>query len=134
MELDYPVVFFDGICNFCNATVNFVIKNDRKALFKFSSLQSEFGQFFLRENSLPPASFETIYLIKDGKIYERSDAIVEIGKHLNWVWPLAYILSIVPLRIRNAGYDFVARNRYRLFKKANTCRIPSPEEYNRFIY
>lgn len=127
------IVFFDGVCNFCNCTINFIIKKDKKSAFHFSSLQSELGQKLLRENNLSGVSFETIYLIKKGKVFEKSDAIIQILQELEWIWWLSYLLKIIPRSFRNKAYDFIANHRHNLFDTKRKCLLPSDEVRNRFV-
>lgn len=127
------VILFDGVCNFCNSSVNFIIDNDKNDLFRFASLQSEYGQNILRKFNLPVDSFSTIILTDGNNYHTRSGAALRISKHLKFPHNLYYVFILVPSFIRNFFYDIIARNRYRLFGKKDACRIPTPEERNKFL-
>ncbi|NBB19518.1 DUF393 domain-containing protein [Runella sp. CRIBMP] len=126
------VILFDGVCNFCNASINFVIDRDAARRFRFASLQSDFGQRLLAENQRQLTDFDTVLLLRDGKLYEKSDAALEIARYLKgWSW--LYLFRVVPRFIRDFFYDIIAKNRYRLFGKSESCRIPTPEEKKLFV-
>lgn len=129
---DFSLVLFDGVCNFCNASVNFMIAHDPAERFKFAALQSEVGQKSLAIFGMQTAVFDSVILIENGQIYQRSDAALRIARHLvGWRW--AWAFRFVPLFLRDAVYRLVANNRYRIFGKADTCRIPTAAERNRFV-
>lgn len=127
------VILFDGVCNFCNSSVNFIIDNDKNNTFKFASLQSEYGRKLLEKFNLPIDSFSTLILTDGNSFYTRSTAALLISKHLKFPHNLYYVFIIVPPFIRNLFYDIIARNRYKWFGKKDACRIPKPEERNKFI-
>lgn len=127
------VVLFDGVCNLCNGAVQFIIKHDKKNIFKFSSLQSDFSQDVLTKNNLSITDFNSFLLLEDQKIYKRSTGALTIVKHLNGLWPLLYGFIIIPPFIRNAIYDWIAKNRYRWFGKKDACLIPTSELKEKFI-
>lgn len=127
------VILFDGVCNFCNSSVNFIIDNDKNNTFKFASLQSEYGRKLLEKFNLPIDSFSTLILTDGNSFYTRSTAALLISKHLKFPHNLYYVFIIVPPFIRNLFYNIVARNRYKWFGKKDACRIPTPEERNKFI-
>jgi predicted DCC family thiol-disulfide oxidoreductase YuxK len=126
------LILFDGVCNLCSGSVQFVIKRDPTAYFKFASLQSDFGQKQLRQLGLDHQSFHSIILITEGKVYQRSDAALEIAKKLNGAWPLFYGFKILPRFLRDAVYNLISRNRYKLFGKKDACWIPTSELKSRF--
>ncbi len=132
MGREHAVILFDGVCNLCNSSVNLIIDLDRKKEFLFSSLQSDEGQALLKENQLN-TSPETIVLVKEGKIYQKSTAVLHICRKLIFPLPLLYGFIIVPKTIRDAVYDFIAANRYKWFGKKDSCRIPTPELQERFL-
>ena len=125
------VILFDGVCNFCNSSINLVIRNDKKAYFQFAPLQGEIAQQLVGNRILPTP--ESVILLEDGKIYEKSTAALRIAKKLDGLWPLVYILHIIPKFVRDPIYDLIARNRYKWFGKKETCMIPSPDIRNRFL-
>jgi predicted DCC family thiol-disulfide oxidoreductase YuxK len=127
-----PIIFFDGICNYCNALVNFIIRQDKKKIFRFAAMQNETGQQFLRENHLPLTDPETFYLLQRDKIYSRSAAALKILGQLPWYWKWTQFFWIFPRFIRDFFYTIVARNRYRWFGKKDTCMIPRPGLKERF--
>jgi len=127
-----PVIYFDGICNLCNGFVQFIIRHDKKELFRFASLQSSAGQEILR--SLPhPQYSDTIILRLNGKLYTRSSAALEIIKRLHGATKLLYGFIIVPVFIRDWIYKQVAKHRYQWFGKKDQCMLPDPRFKNRFI-
>lgn len=127
-----PIIFFDGVCNLCNQSVLFVIHHDKKGKFNFAPLQSDYAQQKL--NGFPYATQElnTILLLKNGKVFQKSTAVLEICRGLSGLWPLLYGLIIIPTFIRNRVYDWVAHNRYKWFGKKQECMIPTPEVKARF--
>ncbi len=126
-------VLFDGVCNFCNASINFVIDRDSKGIFKFAALQSKIGQEILKKYNLKQTDFDSIILEKEGKIYQKSDAALEIARNLDGLWKIFYIFKIIPSFLRNPIYDLIAKNRYRIFGRTDVCRIPTPELKARFL-
>ncbi|MEZ4916287.1 MAG: thiol-disulfide oxidoreductase DCC family protein [Chitinophagales bacterium] len=131
--MENNVVLFDGVCNLCNSSVQFIIKHDHKQVFKFSSLQSVFGQKILQQNNLNPTDFNSFIVLINGKLYQKSTGALKVAKQLNFPINLAYIFIIVPSFIRDGVYNFVAKNRYKWFGKRDFCMIPSPNLKNRFI-
>ncbi|MBI3743982.1 MAG: DUF393 domain-containing protein [Chloroflexi bacterium] len=122
-----PVVLFDGVCNFCHASVNFVLPRDPKARVRFATLQSEAGQRMLREHGLPASGFTSIVLIVGKKRYTKSGASLRILRYLRWPWPALTVLLAVPPFIRNWAYDVIAGHRYRWFGQMESCPVPGPE-------
>ena len=125
------VILFDGVCNFCNSSINLVIRNDKKAYFQFAPLQGEIAQQLVGNRILPTP--ESVILLEDGKIYEKSTAALRIAKKLDGLWPIVYVLSIIPKLIRDPIYDLIARNRYNWFGKKESCMNPGPDIRNRFL-
>lgn len=132
-SLTHPVILFDGVCNLCNASVLFIIARDPHSRFRFASLQSDFGQAQLKKFGLSVSELNSVMLIRDGKLYQKSNAALEIARHLGGLWPLLYVFRIIPRFIRNAVYDWIARNRYRWYGKKDECMVPTPELRARFI-
>jgi predicted DCC family thiol-disulfide oxidoreductase YuxK len=129
----HPIILFDGICNFCNAGVNFIIKQDKKKVFRFAALQSEAGQKFLDQFDLPKEGFDSFVLIDDGKVYIKSSAGLKVYSKLSWHWKWTQVAWIAPRFIRDAVYNFIARNRYKWFGKKEECMIPTPDVRSRFL-
>lgn len=127
------VVLFDGVCNLCNSSVNFLIDRDLDGTFLFASLQSGFGQQVLASEHLDKDDLKSIILISGGRVYTRSSAILRIARRMRAGWPLLFALISVPRVIRDGLYDFVARRRYRWFGKRASCRVPTPELRSRFL-
>lgn len=125
-------VLFDGICNFCNGSVNFIIARDPAGNFKFATLQSEAGQE-LRVKYAIGENIDSIILIEDDAAYIYSSAPLRIARRLTGAWWLFGILWIIPRPIRDYFYRMFARNRYRLFGKKEVCMIPTPEVRARFL-
>jgi len=126
------IVLFDGVCNFCNSSVQFIINRDPKGLFHFASQQSEIGVQLMTEHGL--TGHESIVYIEDGKAYMKSAAALRIAKHLSGLWPTTAIFFAVPRPIRDMAYDVVAKNRYRWFGKRDSCMIPPPSIRKRFLH
>ncbi len=126
-DLSHPVILFDGICNLCNASVQYVIKHDKKKLFRFASLQSSFGESVLKQYNLPVNTFNSFILLSDNKIYTRSTAALLVAKKLSGLIKLLYAFIIIPRFIRDAVYDIIAKNRYKWFGKKEACWVPTPE-------
>ncbi len=131
--MDQAIVLFDGVCNFCNAGINFVMDRDPEKRIRFAPLQSEAGQRLLKKFNLSPTALDTLILIEGEKSYTKSAAALRIAKRLQGLWPLLYIFIVVPPFIRDAVYDFIARNRYKWFGKTEACRVPTPELKERFL-
>ncbi len=133
MMEDEPIILFDGVCNFCNGAVNFIIRQDKKGVFKFASLQSNKGQELAEKYGLPKTNFDSFILIENGKVYKRSTAGLKLYNKLPWYWKWTQVFWIIPKFLRDAVYDFVAKNRYKWFGKKETCMIPTPEVRSRFL-
>ena len=128
------IIVFDGLCKFCNGAVNFVIKRDPDNLFFFSPMQSNFAQqLIMQYQGASIVDIETFLLIKNGKCYERTDAIVEIAKDLSGFWYLSFIIKIVPRGVRDYFYKILAAKRYELFGKFDVCLVPDEKNRKRFI-
>jgi predicted DCC family thiol-disulfide oxidoreductase YuxK len=130
---DHAVILFDGVCNLCNSSVQFIIKHDPRSRFRFAALQSEFGQDQLGKHGLSKDQLLTIVLLINGKVYDQSRAALEIARRLSGLWPMMYIFIIVPPFIRDMVYNWVSRNRYKWFGRQDECMIPTPELKARFI-
>lgn len=136
---DRPVVIFDGVCNLCNGTVDFIIRHDRDGLFLFTASQDAAGAQILAEAAKGSEAVDhdglsdSVFLWHNGQLHERSAAILGIARKLPFPWRLLAAGIIVPPTVRNWLYDLVARNRYRWFGQKDTCRIPTPAERDRFL-
>lgn len=127
------VLLFDGTCNLCNGSVQWVLKHDHKAYFQFASLQSQVGQKYLSAYNLSQSALDTVVLIDDNQIFTHSDAPLRVMRKLGFPWSLGIVLSIIPRFLRNGVYRWVARNRYRWFGKTEQCWLPRPEWKDRFL-
>lgn len=127
------VILFDGVCNFCNGGVNFILKQDKKKVFLFAPLQSEAGQEFLKQWHLSTKDFESFVLSDEGKAYHKSSAFLKVMNQLPWYWKWVQVFWIVPKFLRDAVYDLIARNRYKWFGRKDECMIPKPEIRSRFL-
>ena len=130
---DHTVVFFDGVCNLCNGFVRFLIPRDPRGILKFASLQSAYAREQLSHAGYDPDQLYSIMVMRDGKILERSAAVMEIVRHLSWPWRAIRVFNILPRFICDFFYKLIANNRYRLFGKKDECMIPTPELKARFI-
>ena len=128
-----PIVLFDGVCNLCSGSVQFLLKRDPEARFRFASLQSEVGQTIQVEHGLDPGALSSVLLLENGRLYQESEAALRIARHLPGAWKLLTAFKIVPRPLRDGLYRFIARNRYRWFGKAETCWLPTPELRGRFL-
>lgn len=128
-----PVLLFDGVCNLCNAAVQWVLLRDRRGLFRFAALQSEVGKRLLREHGMDTENIDTVVLVQEREVFLRSDAALEIAWKVGGFWRIFYIFKIVPRFLRDVVYDFVARNRYRWFGRQAACMLPRPEWSGRFL-
>ena len=126
MQIKQTVILFDGICNLCNGTVDFLIKRDRNKQFRFVALQSESGKMLVQKFKIPPVT-ESVIAIKENKVYLDSDAAIEIARLLPFPWKLAILIKIIPKKLRDYIYRIIAKNRYKWFGKTESCRILSEE-------
>ncbi len=127
------LVLFDGVCNLCNGTVQFIIRRDPQGRFRFASLQSEAGRAQLTRFNLNPDVLYSFIVIDGDQMYERSDAALFIAKHLALPWKAFAVFKVFPRFLRDAVYNLIAKNRYRLFGKQDQCMIPTPELKARFV-
>ena len=133
MSNQSPVILFDGVCNLCNGSVQFVLLRDKAGYFKFTSLQSEAGQALLEKFNLPKEEYNSFILVEGDQIFFRSTAALRVAKKLDGPWKALYVFNIIPAFIRDGVYNFIAKNRYRFFGKRETCMLPRPEWKSRFL-
>ena len=131
MSIHNRIVLFDGLCNLCNASVHFIIRNDPKSKFKFASLQSDFARKLLKD--FPESDQDSVLYFEEGQLLERSSAALHIAKQLDGLWPVCYVFIIIPPFIRDGVYQWVAKNRYRWFGKRAECMVPNDELKARFV-
>ena len=127
------IVLFDGVCNLCNGFVNFLIDRDQHDRFRFGSLQSENVKGLLLTFHYTTQEISTVVLIQDNALYTQSTAVLRICRLLPGAWPLLYGFIIIPRPLRDFIYNLVAKNRYRIFGRKDTCRIPTPALQSKFV-
>lgn len=128
------IVLFDGVCNLCDDAVQRIIKHDRKDIFRFASLQSDFGKELVAERGLDPEELDSIILIDPGvAYYKKSTAALEISRELSGGYSLLKNFLFIPESLRDGIYDFIANNRYKWFGKKEQCMIPTPELKAKFL-
>ena len=133
MTTNHPIVLFDGVCNLCSGSVQFILKRDPEGRFRFASLQSEAGRSLMVEHGLDPDALSSVVVIEDGRAYQESSAALRIARHLPGAWKLLRVFAVIPRPIRDAVYRLIARNRYRWFGKTEACWLPTPELRTRFL-
>ena len=141
--MPHPILLYDGVCGLCNRLVQFVLRRDADAVFRFASLQSPPARRILARHGADPADLDTVYVVlsydlPDERLLPRSDAVIfilrQLGKHKHTLLRGArFLLSLIPRPLRDCGYRIVARNRYRIFGRSETCMLPAPEHRDRFI-
>lgn len=131
----HGMIFFDGVCNLCNHSVQFVIKRDQHDYFRFAALQTEAAKAQLTAlNSVPhQEELNTIILLENGKVYDRSTAALRIARKLSGLWPLLYGFMIIPRFIRDFFYQLISKNRYRIWGKQESCMVPSAALKSKFL-
>jgi predicted DCC family thiol-disulfide oxidoreductase YuxK len=127
------IILFDGVCNFCNSTVNFVLKQDKKNILLFAPLQSEAAQKILEQYQLSKSNFDSFVFVDGDKIYIKSSAALKVMGKLSWYWKWTQVFWIVPKPLRDWVYNFVSKNRYKWFGKKEQCMIPKQEVRKRFL-
>src|SRR5437762_4781584 len=130
---DKPIILFDGVCNFCNAMVNFIIRQDKKNIFLFAALQSESGKKIMQQYHINWQLSDSFVVIENNKAYMKSNAALRLYNKLPWYWKWVQIFWIVPKFIRDGIYNFIAKNRYTWFGKNEKCMLPSKEMKKRFL-
>ncbi|RVT97979.1 thiol-disulfide oxidoreductase DCC family protein [Rhodovarius crocodyli] len=133
MAAEPPVIVFDAMCVLCSANAQFVLRHDKAGVFRLASMQGEAGQALYRRFGIDPADPDTMIVVRDGMALRDSDAVLAIWGGLGWPWRAATALGFVPKRLRDAVYRLVARNRYRLFGKRESCWLPSAEQRSRVL-
>lgn len=132
-DVNKKIVLFDGVCNLCSSSVQFILKKDKKDQFLFGSLQGEAGQQYLKQFNLPADAFNSFMLVESETLYTRSTAALRMLKYLGGGWSLLYGLIIIPKFIRDGVYNLIAKNRYKWFGKKDACWIPTPALKAKFL-
>ncbi len=128
------IILFDGVCNMCNNTINFIITHDKNDTFRYASLQSAIGKQLIAERGIDSSKLDSILLIEPKKAYYyKSTAVLNIVKKLSGIYPILAIFLILPAFFRDWFYDIIAKNRYKWFGKKESCMIPTPELRALFI-
>jgi predicted DCC family thiol-disulfide oxidoreductase YuxK len=130
---DYKVVLFDGVCNFCNSSVNFIMARDKHDRFRFAALQSDAGILLQKKFSIDPNDLSSFILIEGDKYYRKTTAALRVGRYLGFPWSLGYVFILIPPPVRNIAYNIIARYRYKWFGKREVCRVPEAEERGKFL-
>jgi predicted DCC family thiol-disulfide oxidoreductase YuxK len=125
------VIFFDGHCGLCNGFVDFIIKVDKKSTFLFSPLQSDYAKGHLHEEDIK--ELKSVVVLIDGKTFRKSKGVMAVFRELGGAWGGISVLRFLPSSFLDIGYDLIAENRYKIFGKRETCRLPTPDEKKRFI-
>jgi len=128
-----PIVLFDGVCNLCNGSVQFILRHDRQGRFRFASLQSSVGQDLQARLGMDPGRLDSVILVEGDRWYKESDAALRIARGMSGAWKALAVFRVIPRPIRDAVYRLIARNRYRWFGKQETCWLPTPELRGRFL-
>lgn len=131
--MDRPTILFDGVCNLCNRSVRFVLARDPGERFVFAPLQSAKGRELLTQAGLAADARSSIVLVEGERSFEKSDAVLRIFAGLSGLWPIFALLRVVPRKLRDAVYDWIAANRYRWFGQRAECLVPTPEQRRRFL-
>ena len=134
-----PIILYDGVCGLCNGLVQFLLKHDKNSRLRFASLQSDFAAKVLQRHGIDPKDLDTVHVIENyeqpgERVLQRSDAILRAGRELGGFWSAsATVAKVIPRALRDVIYRFVARNRYRVFGKYDTCMLPEPNQRSRFL-
>lgn len=130
---DKKIIVFDGVCILCNSFVQFILKKDKRKQFYFTTAQSDFVKEQLKTNPMKANAMDSVLYVKNGKVFTESTAALNIFSDLGGIWKLLSIFKLIPPFIRNAVYRFIAKRRYRVFGKLDTCMMPPSEWKSRFI-
>lgn len=128
-----PIVLFDGYCNLCSGSVVFVLKRERGDVFRFASLQSDVAERLLSDLGRGEDVPDSIVLVEGENVYARSTAALRMAKRLRHLWPLLYVFILVPRFIRDPVYDWIARNRYKWFRRRSSCFVPTRDVRHKFL-
>lgn len=131
--MTHPVIVFDAMCVLCSANAQFVLRHDRRGHFRLASMQGEAGAALYRRFGIDPADPETLIVVEGDHALRDSDAVLAIWRGLGWPWRAGGALALVPRQLRDPLYRWVARNRYRLFGKRETCWLPTPAQWERIL-
>ena len=130
---EHPIIVFDGLCVLCSANAQFILKHDRRGHFRLATMQNEAGRALYQQFGVDPADPETLIVVTGPTALRDSDAVLAIWHGLGWPWRATGVLRLIPRPIRDGIYRWVARNRYRMFGRRNTCWLPTPEQAARIL-
>ncbi|MEE1899478.1 DCC1-like thiol-disulfide oxidoreductase family protein [Flavobacterium rakeshii] len=134
LPINKKIILFDGVCNLCDSTVQFIIKRDKKDIFRFVALQSELGEQIIKHIGVDRSKTDSIILYEPGvAYYYKAEAAIKIAANLGGLFPLMNIFSVLPKSLSNSVYDYIARNRYKWYGKKDECMIPTPEMKAKFL-
>jgi predicted DCC family thiol-disulfide oxidoreductase YuxK len=134
LPINKKIILFDGVCNLCNSAVKFVIKHDKKDVFRFVALQSDLGREILNYIGIDAKNIDSIVLYEPGvAYYYKSDATLQIARSLDGLFSFGTVFKIIPTGIRNYLYDYIAKNRYEWYGKKESCMVPTPELKIKFL-
>tara|TARA_R110002033_G_scaffold41236_6_gene81836 strand:+ start:1349 stop:1765 length:417 start_codon:yes stop_codon:yes gene_type:complete len=134
MNENNKIILFDGVCNLCNSSVQYVIRRDKSNAYRFAALQSEIGKKLVEERGIDTSQIDSIILIEPGvAYYTKSTAALKIAQSFGGVWQLTSVFEWIPEKIRDWVYDYIAKNRYKWYGKKEVCMVPSPENNERFL-
>lgn len=131
--MNESIVLFDGVCNLCNSSVQFIIRHDKQARFRFASLQSDYAKQLFQQHRFDSTGTDSVVLLENGQLHTRSTAALKIARKLDGLWFLMYGFIVVPAPLRDVVYDFIARNRYQWFGRRTDCILPEPGMKERFL-
>jgi predicted DCC family thiol-disulfide oxidoreductase YuxK len=131
--MTHPVIVFDARCVLCSAHAQFVLKRDRAGLFRLASMQGEAGAAIYRRFGIDPANPDTLIVVTGNEVLRDSDAILAVWRRLGWPWRAAGVFAIAPRALRDPLYRWVARHRYRIFGRRETCWVPTPAQRERVL-
>lgn len=132
-DMQKSVILFDGVCGLCNSSVNYIIDHDYKNIFMFVPLQSDTAKKLLEPHGISNTTLNSIILIEKNKLYQKSDAVLRIVKHLKGISRMLLAGYILPRFLRNIFYDYIAKRRYKWFGKYDACRMPTPAMKAKFL-
>ena len=130
---DLPIVFYDGTCGFCQASIQIALKYNKRQNLHFAALQSGLAEQLVPQQLIPDPLPDSILFFENGQLYTESEAALRIAGHLNFPWSVLYYFRFIPLSFRNFVYRFIAKHRYRIAGRDEACMLPSPEERARFV-
>jgi len=132
MMAQNPVIFFDGVCNLCSASVQFAIEHDKKDIFKFTALQGNYAKTILPKYNVDLNKIDSIIFVENDNLYTKSTAALKIARKMSGLWPMLYIFIVIPKSIRDWFYDIIAKNRYKWWGRQESCWVPTAELKQKF--